>query len=91
MDGKAVTSLSGEIDNMTEIPYEPDTARRGTFVGTLNYVAPEMIQHNAASMATDIWALGCMVYKLLTGNVPFTGTQTYNVFQKILKKEIDYP
>ena len=48
--------------------------RRGTFVGTLNYVAPEMIQDNDATLATDIWSFGCILYKMLTGNVPFTGT-----------------
>jgi 3-phosphoinositide dependent protein kinase-1 len=65
--------------------------RRGTFVGTMNYLAPEMILHNAASMSTDIWSLGCMIFKLITGNVPFTGTNSTLVYQKILKKDIDYP
>jgi 3-phosphoinositide dependent protein kinase-1 len=54
--------------------------RRGTFVGTINYLAPEMIQNNAASMATDIWSLGCIIFKLITGNVPFTGTNSLLVF-----------
>lgn len=57
------------------VKYESDhMERRGTFVGTMNYLAPEMIINNAASMATDIWSLGCIFFKLLTGNVPFTGT-----------------
>jgi 3-phosphoinositide dependent protein kinase-1 len=61
-------------DDLMEIAMEPDHERRGTFVGTLNYVAPEMIQNNSAGMGTDIWSLGCIIYKLLTGSVPFTGT-----------------
>lgn len=65
--------------------------RKGTMVGTVNYMAPEMIKDNSASMATDIWCLGCIIFKILTGQVPFTGTQTYKVFQKILSKEIEYP
>lgn len=78
--------------NLLEIQYEPDhMERRGTFVGTINYLAPEMIQNNAASMATDIWSLGCIIFKLITGNVPFTGTNSMLVFQKILKKDIDFP
>jgi serine/threonine protein kinase len=49
-------------------------------VGTVNYLAPEMIKNNMASMATDIWTLGCILFKMLTGSVPFTGTNTYKVF-----------
>ena len=64
--------------NMIEVKYEVDQVdhmeRRGTFVGTMNYLAPEMIINNSASMATDIWSLGCMIFKCITGNVPFTGT-----------------
>ena len=72
---------------MVEVKYESDhMERRGTFVGTMNYLAPEMIVSNSASMATDIWALGCMIFKLITGNVPFTGTIGPQVYQKILKK-----
>lgn len=60
-------------------------------MGTVNYLAPEMINNNSASMATDIWSLGCIIYKMLTGNVPFSGTDTFKVYKKILSKEIDYP
>ena len=44
---------------------------RGTFVGTPYYVAPEMLESNASGPATDLWALGCIVYQMLTGEVPF--------------------
>lgn len=79
-------------DNLLEVKFEPNhLERRGTFVGTMNYLAPEMIINNSASMATDIWALGCIIFKLITGNVPFTGTIGPQVYQKILKKELDFP
>jgi serine/threonine protein kinase len=50
-----------------------------------------MIQKSTASMATDLWTFGCILFKMLTGQVPFTGTNSYKVFQKILEKEIDFP
>jgi serine/threonine protein kinase len=78
-DAKCIDELEEEEKGsggaMVEVKYESDhMERRGTFVGTMNYLAPEMITSNSASMATDIWALGCMIFKLITGNVPFTGT-----------------
>lgn len=77
---------------MQEIKFAVDSMeRRGTFVGTMNYLAPEMVINNSASMATDIWALGCIIFKLITGNVPFTGTIGPMVFEKIVKKDIDFP
>lgn len=80
-----------EVDAEIELDPTGNDQRKGTFVGTINYLAPEMIQNNVASMSTDIWSLGCIIYKMLTGAVPFTGTNSYKVFQKILAKDIDYP
>ncbi len=42
-------------------------------------------------MSTDLWALGCIIFKMVTGNVPFTGTQNYTVFPKINNREIEWP
>jgi serine/threonine protein kinase len=35
---------------------------RGTFVGTPLYVSPEMLEDNVALPASDLWALGCIIY-----------------------------
>lgn len=69
-----------EESNPEEKDVFQGTERKGTFVGTINYLAPEMINNSSASMATDIWALGCIFFKMLTGSVPFTGTNTIKVF-----------
>ena len=41
--------------------------RKGTFVGTVNYMAPEMIKDCQSNLATDLWALGCIIFKMHTG------------------------
>jgi Protein kinase domain len=43
----------------------------GRFVGTLDYVAPEQISGGEIDARVDVYALGCLLYKLLTGQVPF--------------------
>ncbi|HEU4461326.1 MAG TPA: serine/threonine-protein kinase, partial [Solirubrobacterales bacterium] len=43
----------------------------GRFVGTLDYVAPEQIAGEPIDARVDVYALGCLLFKLLTGEVPF--------------------
>ncbi len=39
-----------------------------------------MLKDNIAMAASDIWALGCIIYKMLVGDVPFSGTTDYYTF-----------
>jgi len=61
------------LKKQTSIDFEQDEPKnvRGTFVGTPLYVAPEMLDSNLSGPFTDLWALGCIIYQLLTGDVPF--------------------
>jgi len=51
--------------------------RKGTFVGTPLYVSPEMLMENISSPAGDFWALGIIIYQMLTGDVPFKAQHDY--------------
>lgn len=53
---------------------DPDTADQQAtgFHGTLGYAAPELLSGGAPSVATDIYALGAVAYKLVTGRLPFS-------------------
>jgi tetratricopeptide (TPR) repeat protein len=43
----------------------------GHIVGTLDYLAPELLTGHAATVASDIYALGMVAYKMVTGSLPF--------------------
>ncbi|KAI0215162.1 3-phosphoinositide-dependent protein kinase 1 [Lamellibrachia satsuma] len=70
---------------------EPQEQRRRSFVGTAQYVSPEILTSKRAYFSSDLWALGCIVYQLLSGQLPFWGGHEYQIFQKITKLEYEFP
>jgi serine/threonine protein kinase len=47
--------------------------RTGSTIGTTGYLSPEQIQGQEAGPRSDLYALGCLVFEMLTGRTPFTG------------------
>jgi serine/threonine-protein kinase len=48
-------------------------------LGTLDYLAPELIRGEQATTSTDLYAFGCLVFECLTGEPPFGGKSLYEV------------
>ncbi|XP_021929412.1 3-phosphoinositide-dependent protein kinase 1 isoform X3 [Zootermopsis nevadensis] len=65
--------------------------RRNSFVGTAQYVSPELLTEKSASRSSDLWALGCIIYQMVSGLPPFRSRSEYIIFQKILKLEYEFP
>ena len=74
-----------------DIDINPRSSRRGlTFVGTAEYVSPEVLGDKPAGFGADIWALGIMIYQMFCGRTPFKEKTNYLIFRKIEELKIEY-
>lgn len=69
---------------------EPST-QSNSFVGTEEYIAPEIITGAGHSSAIDWWALGILLYEMLYGRTPFRGKNRQKTFSNILHKDLTFP
>ena len=65
--------------------------RTASFVGTAEYVSPELLTDKAVGKPSDMWAFGCIIYQLLVGRPPFKAGTEFLTFQKIVNLEYDFP
>ncbi|KRX09452.1 Protein kinase-like domain [Pseudocohnilembus persalinus] len=62
-----------------------------TFVGSPQYVSPELLQTNLSGPEADLWALGCIIYKMFTNDTPFMSGNEYLIFQLVKKGDYKIP
>ncbi|RUP45486.1 Serine/threonine-protein kinase nrc-2 [Jimgerdemannia flammicorona] len=65
--------------------------RTNSFVGTEEYIAPEVIKGCGHTSAVDWWTLGILMYEMLYGITPFKGVNRNATFANILKNEVQFP
>ncbi|KAE8149145.1 kinase-like domain-containing protein [Aspergillus avenaceus] len=65
--------------------------RTNSFVGTEEYIAPEVIKGCGHTSAVDWWTLGILIYEMLYGTTPFKGKNRNGTFGNILRDDVQFP
>ncbi|KAK7262544.1 hypothetical protein RJT34_30118 [Clitoria ternatea] len=64
--------------------------RSNSFVGTEEYVSPEVVRGDGHEFAVDWWALGILTYEMLYGTTPFKGKNRKETFRNVLTKSPEF-
>ena len=83
--GLARIELTNEAFKDAETMARPMT-QEGSILGTLQYMAPELLQGKPVDARADIFAFGCVLYEMLTGERAFDGANTASVIAAIMER-----
>jgi serine/threonine protein kinase/Tol biopolymer transport system component len=72
--------------SLTSLPTRQGLTQEGTILGTFQYMAPEQLEGKDADARTDIWAFGCVLYEMATGQKAFSGTSQASLISSIMKE-----
>ena len=86
--GKAIVldfGLARRIPQVsTDLSRDSTLTATGALAGTLSHMAPEVLVGGQADARSDVWALGVLLYELVTGELPFTGRTPFETSSAIL-------
>ena len=69
---------------------DPTHSRAGAVFGTAAYMSPEQARGHQVDKRADIWAFGCVLFEMLTGQVAFAGDTASDTIARILEREPDW-
>ncbi|CAK9876059.1 unnamed protein product [Sphagnum jensenii] len=87
-NGKAGTL---NVTSLPELIAEPTGARSMSFVGTHEYLAPEIIKGDGHGSAVDWWTFGIFLYELLFGKTPFKGSGNRATLLNVVWQPLKFP
>ena len=61
-----------------------------SMTGSLNYMAPEVIRRSVQGTELDVWSAGVVIFILITGHMPFVGSNRRDVIGQVLTKDVDF-
>ncbi|KAK6142962.1 hypothetical protein DH2020_023310 [Rehmannia glutinosa] len=88
--GKSRTETGIRPGSLPELVAEPN-ARSMSFVGTHEYLAPEIIKGEGHGSAVDWWTFGIFLYELLYGKTPFKGSENRKTLFNVVGEQLKFP
>ncbi len=90
LDFGLATNAPAEQTSATTITRAPGLTQQGMVIGTPGYMSPEQARGLFTDKRTDIWALGCVLFELLSGAKAFPGETATDALAAVLDREPDY-
>lgn len=87
--GIAKASASTTTDTAIPSAAQVEMTRAGTVLGTTAYMSPEQARGKPIDKRADIWAFGCVLYEMLTGQPAFGGEDTTVTLARVLERDTD--
>ncbi len=87
LDFGLATSAEPVSDDAVTLTSPSGGTLSGEVVGTLSYMAPEQLRGRRVDGRADIFALGCVLYEMLSGRRPFTGPTPADTLAAILRRD----
>uniref|UniRef100_A0A5B6ZXG5 non-specific serine/threonine protein kinase n=1 Tax=Davidia involucrata TaxID=16924 RepID=A0A5B6ZXG5_DAVIN len=88
---KPKTEIYHQASPLPELIAEPTSARSMSFVGTHEYLAPEIIKGEGHGSAVDWWTFGIFLYELLFGKTPFKGAGNRATLFNVVGQPLRFP
>ncbi|KAL2528931.1 Serine/threonine-protein kinase D6PKL3 [Forsythia ovata] len=88
---KPKMEVYNQVSPLPELIAEPTNARSMSFVGTHEYLAPEIIKGEGHGSAVDWWTFGIFLYELLFGRTPFKGSENRATLFNVVGQPLRFP
>ena len=64
--------------------------KRGTLVGSEDYIPPEILKEEQSGPSADLWSLGVIIFMMISGKSPFKGSNQNQTFMNIRNGHINF-